>query len=372
MRRSRGGAVSAWRWAGRGGGRRVPATARRRARLPPPPGRTIRVHESLWKRLASPGASGATLRILAHALDAAAAAERRSHTAETIATGTVTSTSRPPLPRAVPRAETIAVPTTSGSRAHALVGRRVRRSSAPCGLRPRRRRGWRARWSSPTAPHARARSRHGLERCSSADAVRVNPEATARVAFLDWRDDEAALDAACERADGDRGVPGSYSPAGPRASGTAVHSALGRGRGDAATRPRRNLQPHRRERSPVRRVTRRGRRGVPGATSRAGSGHASSARRVRVRAARALAARGCRAVVADYGSARERWRRSRARRELRESAAGTSRAPNRREEGRVARRAGRRRERFGEHGEGPTTKRTESTGRCVWRKRRRR
>ena len=159
MRRSRGGAHGGGRVAG---GRRVPATARRRARLPPPPGRTIRVHESSWEEAGLAWRIWGASRILAHALDAAAAAERRSHTAETIATGTddvpVSSTS----PRAVPEhrddpSRPLLVPRACASWVVASW------SSAPAArrVRPRRRRGWRARGG----PHrGRPRRARGLER----------------------------------------------------------------------------------------------------------------------------------------------------------------------------------------------------------------
>ena len=97
-------------------------------------GRTIRVHESSWEEAGLAWRIWGASRILAHALDAAAAAERRSHTAETIATGTddvpVSSTS----PRAVPVHRDDPVPTTSGSARMRVVGRRVLELGAGCGL----------------------------------------------------------------------------------------------------------------------------------------------------------------------------------------------------------------------------------------------
>ena len=176
-------------------------------------GRTVRVHESSWEDAGLAWRIWGASRILAHALDAAAAAERRS---QIVATGThdvpVSSSS---ASRAVP---------TPSSAAHVrVVGRRVLELGAGCGLCGLAAAAVGAREvvlteGAPGALSALARS--------AADAVRDNPESAARVAFLDWRDDEAALDAARKHPDGDRDVPGS-NPGGSAPERNWVHKLAG-------------------------------------------------------------------------------------------------------------------------------------------------
>ena len=188
-------------------------------------GRTIRVHESSWEEAGLAWRIWGASRILAHALDAAAAAERRSHTAETIATGTddvpVSSTS----PRAVPVHRDDPVPTTSGSARMRVVGRRVLELGAGCGLcglaaaavgarevvltegAPGRARGARAlrRGRRPSQPRGHRSPR------SSTGATTKPPSTRART--------RTAIAASPVR-----------TPAGPRASGTGCTSSRARRR----------------------------------------------------------------------------------------------------------------------------------------------